>query len=140
MTGTESSRASVTIGWIARIIGLIILVFLLMILIGETVTSIQDETFKFDVESLYIIIPTVIALTAYILSWWHKTLGGSLLILVSITFGILPYISVRQHQESWSISQALQGWLILGLPFFIIGVLFLISAFLDRKTAYLNHP
>jgi hypothetical protein len=135
MTGTENNRASGIISWVARIIGLIILVFLLMILIGETVTSIQDEGFTFDAESLYIIIPTVIALTAYILSWWYKTIGGSLLIFVSITFGVLPSISARQHQAEWSVSHALQGWLILGLPFLIIGVLFLISAYLDRKTA-----
>jgi hypothetical protein len=136
MTGTESSPSSVIISWVARIIGLIILVFLLMILIGETVTSVQDKNFKFDVESLYIIIPTIIALTAYILSWWHKTLGGFLLILVSITFGVLPSISAWQHQASWSVLHALQGWLILGLPFLIVGILFLISAYIYRKPSF----
>lgn len=134
MTGTESHRASLIINWVARIMGLIILVILLMILIGETVTSIQDEGFKFDIESLNIIIPTAIALIAYILAWWHKIIGGSLLIFVSIVLGILPSISARQHQSSWSLSNALQGWLILGFPFLIVGVLFLISAYLDRKT------
>lgn len=134
MTVTESNRASVIIRWVARIIGLIILVLFLMVLIGETVTSIQDEGFKFDAESLYIILPVLVAITAYILSWWYKTIGGSLLIAVSIIFGVLPSISARQHQTEWSISQALLGWLILGLPFLITGILFLISAYLDRKT------
>lgn len=102
-----------------------------MFLIGETVMSIQAEGLKFNVESLFIVVPAVIALAGYIVSWWREQVGGSLLILVSITFGILPSISA---QPSWSVLQALQGWLMLGSPFLITGVLFLISSWLSRKT------
>ena len=102
-----------------------------MFLIGETVMSIQAEGLKFDVESLLIVVPAVIALAGYIVSWWREQVGGSLLILVSIAFGILPSINA---QPSWSVLQALQGWLMLGLPFLITGVLFLISSWLSRKT------
>jgi hypothetical protein len=135
MTTTKNDLPSFIINWAARILGLIVLVFLLMILIGETITSIQDEGFEFDVESLYIILPTIIALTGYILGWWHKITGGSLLVLVSIIFGILISVSAWQHQTNWSSVRALVAWSIIGLPFLVTGALFLISAYLDRKTS-----
>ena len=115
--------------WAARIVGLVITAFLLMMVIGETITSIQAEGFKFDVESLFVVVPAVIALAGCIVSWWRERLGGSLLILVSIAFGVLPSIGA-----GWSILRALQGWLMLGLPFLIAGILFLISSWLSRKS------
>jgi hypothetical protein len=115
--------------WAARIVGLVITAFLLMMVIGETITSIQAEGFKFDVESLFVVVPAVIALAACIVSWWRERLGGSLLILVSIAFGVLPSIGA-----GWSLLRALQGWLMLGLPFLIAGILFLISSWLSRKS------
>ena len=132
---TKSNRPSVLINWVARITGLIVLVFFLVLLVGETIDTIQEEGFKFDVESLYIILPIVIAVAGYILSWWHKVIGGSLLILVSIIFGILIPMAARQHQVTASDFRPLMGWLVLGLPLLIIGGLFLISAYLDRKTS-----
>jgi hypothetical protein len=132
---TKSNRPSVLINWVARITGLIVLVFFLVLLVGETITTIQEEGFKFDVESLYIILPIVIALAGYILGWWHKIIGGSLLILVSIIFGILIPLAARQHQGSAYDYRSLEGWLIIGLPFLVIGALLLISAYLDRKTS-----
>ena len=135
MTATNQNRLAKRIRWAARIIGLVITVFLLMLLIGETVTSIQAEGFKFDAESLFVVVPAVIALAGYIVSWWRELVGGSLLILVSIAFGIFPSVSAQQHQvPGWSVLQALQGWLMLGSPFFIAGVLFLLSWWLSRKT------
>ena len=134
MSGTSRQLLAKRMRWAARIIGLVLLVFFLLFLIGETITSIQAEGFKFDPDSLFVIVPTVIALAAYIVSWWQEGVGGSLLILVSIAIGILPSVSAR---PPWSMSllQALRGWLILGLPFLITGVLFLISSRLSRSTS-----
>jgi hypothetical protein len=134
MAVNSSNRPSLIINWAARILGLIVLVIFLLILIGEIISGIQDEGFKFDVKSLYIILPTIIALTGYILVWWHKTTGGALLVFVSGVFGVLTSVSAWQHQTPWSSVRALVAWLIIGLPFFIIGVLYLISAYLSRKT------
>ena len=131
MSTTKQQRIQKRIRWTARIIGLVTIAFFLIFLIGETVMSIQAEGLKFDVESLFIVVPTVIALAGYIVSWWREQVGGSLLILVSIAFGILPSINA---QPSWSVLQTLQGWLMLGSPFLITGVLFPISSWLSRKT------
>ena len=127
MSSTKQQRTQ-GIRWAARIIGLVITAFFLVFLIGETIMSIQAEGFKFDVGSLFLIVP-VIALAGYIVSWWREQLGGSLLILASIAFGIFP--SMR---AGWSMRELLQGWLMPGSLFCIAGVLFLISWWLSRKT------
>ncbi len=135
MTGSESRRAARVTNWVARIIGLIVMAVLMTIIIGQTVMSIQEEGFKFDIEGLEIVIPVLAALTVYILSWWHKTIGGSLLVFISIMVGVLASIAAWKNQTDFTLLQAFRGWLILGSPFLVIGVLFLISAYLDRKTA-----
>jgi hypothetical protein len=135
MKDTQSKRPSVTINWVARIFGLIIVVVFLVFIIGDTVDTIRGGEVEFDIEILYIILPIVLALAGYILAWWHKTIGGSLLILVSIIFGIFMFVAIQRHQMTSSDFRALEGWLILGLPFLVVGALFLISAYLDRKTS-----
>jgi hypothetical protein len=132
MIDIKTNRPSVIINWVARILGLIFLVFFLVFVIGDAVDTIR-QGYEFDVESLYVILPIVIALAGYILGWWHKIIGGFLLILVSILFGILIPVVARQHQGPTSDFRPLAGWLILGLPLLVSGALFLISAYLDRK-------
>jgi hypothetical protein len=134
MADTKSNRPSVIINWVARIVGLIILATFLVIIIGDAVDTIQQGN-EFGIESLYIITPIVIALAGYILAWWRKIIGGSLLILASIIFGILIPVAAWQHQSPTSDFRPLEGWLILGLPLLIIGGLFLISNYSDRKTS-----
>jgi hypothetical protein len=135
MSATKQQRLAKRMRLAARVIGVVITTFFLLFLIGETITSIQAEGFKFDAESLFVVVPAVIALAGYIVSWWRERVGGSLLILVSIAFGILPSVGAQQHQVPWSMLQALQGWLILGSPFLVAGVLFLLSWWLTRKAS-----
>jgi hypothetical protein len=129
----NNNRPSIVINWAARVLGLIVLVFFLLILIGEMVETIQDEGLEFHVESLYIILPIIIALTGYILGWWHKIAGGALLFFVAIVFGVLIPVSGWQHQTPWSSVRVFVAWSMLGLPLLIVGALYLISAYLDKK-------
>jgi uncharacterized integral membrane protein len=134
MKVTKVKHSSTIIKWVARIVGLIVLVIFVVFLIGNTVDTLQQAN-KFDIESLYIIVPIVLALIAYILTWWYKIIGGSILILVSIIFAILLSTATRINTELTSDFHAVLGWLMLGLPFLVVGILFLISAYFDRKTA-----
>jgi hypothetical protein len=134
MTGTKNDSLSAIINWAARIIGLIVLIIFVIFVIGDTVDTIQQGN-GFDVQSLYIILPVVIAIVGYVLGWWHKIIGGSLLVLVSIIFTILVAVAARSNLGPESNFHAVWGWVILGLPFLIIGGLFLISGYLDRKAA-----
>jgi hypothetical protein len=134
MKVTKVKHSSTIIKWVARIVGLIVLVIFVVFLIGNTVDTLQQAN-KFDIESLYIIVPIVLALIAYILTWWYKIIGGSILILVSIIFAILLSTATRINTELTSDFHAVLGWLMLGLPFLVVGILFLISSYFDRKTA-----
>lgn len=132
MKNTGNNRPSLIVNWIARGLGLIVVVVFLTFVIGDTVDVMQQGN-SFDIESLKIILPLAVGLAGYILAWWHKIIGGSLLILVAITFGVLMSLVSQSNPGPESNFHAFTGWLILGLPFFITGVLFLTSAWLDRK-------
>lgn len=106
--------------------------FFLVFIIGDTVDTAQQGN-GFEVESLLAIVPLVVALVGYILAWWHKFIGGTILILVSIAYGIEMVVAANNNLESNPDFHALQGWLILGLPFLVTGGLFLISGWLGRK-------
>jgi hypothetical protein len=134
MTTNSKRRSSLVINWIARIFGLIVVVVFVIFVVGDTIDTMQQGN-GFDVESLYIILPIVLALAGYILAWWHKVIGGSLLILVSIILSILIGWATQRFQGPMSNFHALIGWLLLGLPFLITGALYLISAYLDRTNA-----
>jgi hypothetical protein len=131
VTGTKNDSLSAIINWIARILGLIVLIIFVWFVLGETVVTIQEGN-GFDVQSLYIILPIVLALAGYVIAWWHKVIGGSLLVLVGIIFTILVAVTAGQRGPM-SDFHAVIAWLILSLPFLIIGGLFLISGYLDRK-------
>jgi hypothetical protein len=135
MTVNSNRRSSLVLNWVARVLGLIVTVLFLSLLIGDMVASIQDEGFKFEVESLYIILPVVIALAGYILGWWHRIAGGVMLVFVAVIFAVLTSISAWQHQMPWSGVRAFVAWSIIGLPLLIVGALYLLSAYLDRKPA-----
>ena len=134
MSATKRQLTAKRIRWAARIITLVITVLFLWFLIGETIMSIQEEGFKFYAESLFIVVPTAIAVSGCIVSWWRERVGGSLLILASIAFGIFPSVSAEQHQVPWSMLDALLNWLMLGSEFLIVGILFLMSSWLSQKT------
>lgn len=132
MSATEQKPLVKGMRWAAWIIGGVVLAFLLMMLIGEGIMAIRDESLGLDVASLLIILPILTALAGYIVSWWREEIGGLLLILVSMAFAILPGVGA---QWAWSVLQALRVWAILGLPFLIVGGLFLLSWWFSRKAA-----
>jgi len=82
----------------------------------------------------------VIAATGCIISWWRVRLGGALLVLtffVLITAGILAGGPI-DYPERFSLSFILANIRqasIMGSPFLVAGVLFLISSWLSRRTS-----
>jgi hypothetical protein len=113
----------------ARVIGLAVALFGLMMAIGEGIQSLQTEGFKgFNLEFLQgtlIILSLVIALAGCIISWWRERLAGILLILTFIGLAITGAINRPPNA----------GGLIFGSPFLVAGVLFLLSRWFSRKTA-----
>jgi hypothetical protein len=104
----------------ARILGFLAIVYLLLSLFSMLLSG--SNTF-------YTILTAALALAGYILSWWHKFIGGLLLILLSIALSIR--ILMDEQNNLWRATD----WLILGLPFLVTGALFIISGYLNRKTS-----
>ena len=77
-----------TIRWLARIIGILLIVFCLTFFIGEY--NPQDP-----LETYYILVFTVlgIGLAALILAWWKEGLGGIISFVSFIVFNLLAAFS-----------------------------------------------
>jgi hypothetical protein len=130
--------------WAARIIGIPVTAFGAMMAIGEGVQSVLAEGFGpvnlVFFGGSFIVLSMMSALAGCIISWWRVRLAGILLILTFlelITAGILAGGSV-DLPERFSLPFILANIMqasIMGSPFLIAGVLFLISWWLSRKSA-----
>ncbi len=97
-------------------------------LIGEGIVDVVDEGLE-QVSMAGILLGVFggLALAGCIASWWRERLAGVLLVLVSAGLGI--HIGVYAGRNHFLV------WLMLGLPYLVAGVLFLISGRLSTKTA-----
>lgn len=111
----------------ARIIGLVVAIFMAIMVIGSAAGEIIDgEPVPFDVEGVTLGIITLFALAGCIMSWWRERLAGALMVLVAI--GLAIHIGIcagRNHVLAWTM---------LGLPYLIAGLLLLSSWKLSKKT------
>jgi hypothetical protein len=99
-------------------------------LIGDAVASIQSEGFQgLDPEGLFAVIPVVIALAAFIISWWMERIGSFLLILAYLVLSFSP--SIHALFYGWGFNLFID----YTLPFMIAGVLFLIDSRLSSETS-----
>ena len=118
--------------WATRVITLVIALSYLIVGI-KVVMSIQNEGFKFIIDNLLVVVPSMIALSGCIVSWWQERVGSSLLILASVVYGILLYISNLQHQYLWPMLTLFLSWIIPGSIFLIAGILLIVLSRLSRK-------
>ena len=97
-------------------------------LIGEGIVDVLDEGLG-AVETAGILLGVLggLALAGSIASWWRERLASILLVLVSVGLGI--HIGVYAGRNHFLV------WLMVGLPYLVAGVLFLISGRLSTKTA-----
>jgi hypothetical protein len=116
--------------WAARVIGLIITIyFIFWYTIFNVGSVLIDSHSQISANMLVPLGFGILVLAAYILSWRNERLGGILFILASIGTAVVEAVS------GWSfIIRSIRGWLFLGFPLLIAGVLFLISSSLSRKS------
>ena len=127
---TTKQRLAKGIRWAARIVGLPVTLFLSMMAIGEGVQSGLSEGFGtiFTLQGSILGLSMVTGLAGCIISWWRVRLAGILLIAAAIG---LDVAMVPEHQEG--MSRFLAGAGFGFLPFFMVGVLFLLSWWLSKK-------
>jgi len=109
-----------------RIIGLIVAVFILIFLIGESTSDIAGEGWEtITASGILLGVLMLTALAGCILSWWKEKLAMALLLLVSIGLGIhIAFSAGRNH---------FLAWLMVGLPFLITAALLATGWWLERK-------
>ena len=130
---TNQKRLAKVLRIIARVIGVIITVFFLAMLIGEGVQSIEEEGFSgITAESLYILVPVIIALAALIISWWREFIGGVLLVLAYLLLSFAPSVHSLFYGEE---PQFYIGMFFFVLPFLAAGVLFIVASRLSRRSS-----
>ena len=113
--------------WAARIIGLLAAGLWLISLIASGISVLLDGDVEsaVEIEGILLMVFAAIALAVCVASWWRERLAGVLLVLVAIGFGSYSgAIAGRNH--------VIVG-LMIGVPYFIAGVLFLYSWRLSRQ-------
>ncbi len=138
MAAISLHKASTPMRWVARVIALPIAILFLIITILYVVQlgSIETKLHRAITLNMIIsIVPGILVLAGYALSWWRERIGGILFILASFAFGL-------ESLHRWSIISTIstqnavvyifKGWAILGLPLLITGILFLVVSWLPR--------
>jgi hypothetical protein len=118
---------------IARVLGTIVTVFYLAMIIGDGVQSLRSEGFSgVSLEVLYVLVPVLFALAAFILSWWREFIGGILMVAAYLLLSFSPSI----HSLSYGEKPEFYIFMFLfALPFLVCGVLFIIAARLSQRAS-----
>ena len=130
MLATNKNRLAKGMKWAARVIVLGAVGFLLL----AWLLQMMWRTKIWPSDILYLVY-LGIALAGCIVSWWRQWLAGMFLVLVSFALG--SYLGLS---SPWGVA-VLAVWSPgSGLPFFVTGVLFLLSWWLTKKTNSLLTP
>jgi len=138
MPATNKERLAKRMRQVARIVGLGIAVLGLLFGSSEAGTHITEiEGFKVIVlylQSFLMGSSAIIALVGCIISWWRVLPAGILLILAGVALPVIVRLPASFRTPSTAAETPIFMALFAGSPFFVAGVLFLLSWWLSRKT------
>ena len=78
------------------------------------------------------LIPSFILIAFLIIAWKWEYIGGILFIIIGL--GLSPFVFVHNYKMNDSIWMSLGIILSITIPFVIVGVLFIVSHFLKKRT------
>jgi len=115
--------------WIPRVICILAILFVSMFALdsfgpGRTIWQ-QLGAF------LVHLVPTYILIALLVIAWKWEFTGGIILTLAGIAFSIFLY--VFNFQKNHSVSMSLLIVLMIGVPFVIAGILFIMNYYLKRR-------
>lgn len=116
---TETKKQSRILLWGARIGGLIVSGFWIVSLILNTIRESEGDAFRLTLEGSLLFLLVFSSSVAAIYAWIDPLSGGKLTMVSSLFLAILAYFSAAQDRV---IAVAISG-----LPFFLIGLLFVQS-------------
>ena len=116
---TETEKQSRILLWGARIGGLIVSGFWIVSLILNTIKESEGDSFRLTLEGSLLFLLVFSSSVAAIYAWIDPLSGGKFTMVSSLFLAILAYFSAAQDRV---IAVAISG-----LPFFLIGLLFVQS-------------
>lgn len=125
-------KAAIAIRWVARTICLAAILFVSMFALDAFSPGLpllqQLEGFIMH------LVPSFVLLALLWLAWRKELIGGILFLLIG--FGLAPFIFNHNYRINHSVATSLGVLAAINLPFVVVGVLFLLSYFVLRKTQY----
>lgn len=121
-------RLASTIRWAARILGILAIAFISLFALDAFAegAGLGQKIVAF----LLHMIPSFVLIIVLIIAWKRELIGGILMTLVGLAVSALVYS--LNYGRSHSVSRGLQTAAVIGVPFVIVGLLFMISYFLHR--------
>lgn len=115
--------------WIARV--LCILAILLVSLFALDSFS-PDKTFLQNTAAfLKHLIPSFVLLAVLIVAWYREKAGGIILTAIGVAWCV--FLFVFNFERTHSVSTSILIVLILGIPFVLSGILFIVSYYEKKK-------
>lgn len=111
--------------WLPRVMAIIFILFVSLFAL-DSFTAGQTVWRQMGAFIIHLI-PSFVLTGILITAWKWEYLGGILFLLVAI--GVSPFIFLMNYDRSHSLRIAIASLLMITLPFFIVGILFIISHF-----------
>ena len=124
----KSRRLASTIGWAARILGILAIAFISLFALDvfSEGAGLGQKIAAF----LLHMIPSFVLIIVLIIAWKHELVGGILIALIGLAASAFVYSLNAGRSHSASIG--LRAAAMIGAPFVVVGLLFIISHFLHR--------
>ncbi len=136
----KSSSLASTIRWVARILCILAIVFIGMWALEavEGKVGLGRQILGFLMAPPFL--TAVVLIIILIIAWKHELVGGILIALFGLATALYAYIfnyhrllnAASKGYRSVRTAQALNFFVMISLPFIIVGILFIISYFLHR--------
>ncbi len=125
---SKSSALASTIRWIARVFCVLAVAFISLFALDvfSEGVGLGQEIVAF----LLHMIPSFVLIIFLIIAWKHELVGGILITLIGLVSS--TYVYSLNYRRSYSVSTGLRSAAMIGVPFVIVGLLFMISYFLRR--------
>jgi len=123
---SETEKQGQILMWGARIGGLIVSVFWIVSLILNTIRESQGDAFRLTLEGSLLALLVFSSSVAALYAWIEPLSGGKFTIVSSLFLTIFAYFAAAQDR--------LMAVAISGLPYFLIGLLFVQSQNIEKKS------
>lgn len=117
------------IHWLPRILCILAILFVSMFALDSFG---PDRTLLQQLQAFAIhLIPTYFLILFLVIAWKWELIGGA--ILMAVALGFTPFIYAHNFSMNQSVWMSLSIVLMINLPFFVTGGLFILSHFLKKK-------